>query len=78
MIYVKVCPKDRFVSVKHQDELLDKALRNLRRVWKNTNMDNILRSNESYEKPSAKRRRKKHAAINRHKRAIMESTANDN
>lgn len=66
MIVVKVSQKIE------PTEALNRALKTLSKKWKNSNMDSILRSNESFEKPSAIRRRQKHAAIRRHQKMRQE------
>ena len=49
---------------------IDKALRKLRKINDNCGTVKTLREKEAYEKPTTKRKRKKGAAIARHKREL--------
>ena len=49
---------------------IEKALRKLRKVNDDCGVVKTLREKEAYEKPTTKRKRKKGAAIARHKREL--------
>lgn len=49
---------------------IDKALRKLRKINDDCGTVKALREKEAYEKPTTKRKRKKGAAIARHKREL--------
>ena len=65
-------PKLRGRSVTVQDNNVERALRRLKKKVQASNVLNDLRAKEFYEKPTAKRKRKKSAALNRHRKRLAE------
>ena len=65
-------PKLRGRSVTVQDNNVERALRRLKKKVQASNILNDLRAKEFYEKPTAKRKRKKSAALNRHRKRLAE------
>ena len=59
-------------SVTVSDNNVERALRKLKKKVQSSNILNDLRSKEFYEKPTAKRKRKKSAALNRLRKQLAE------
>lgn len=59
-------------SVIVNDGNIEKALRRFKKKVQNSGVLNDLRAKEFYEKPTTKRKRKKSAALNRHRKQLAE------
>lgn len=59
-------------SVTVQDNNVERALRKLKKKVQASNVLNDLRAKEFYEKPTTKRKRKKSAALNRHRKQLAD------
>ena len=59
-------------SVTVQDNNVERALRKLKKKVQASNVLNDLRAKEFYEKPTTKRKRKRSAALNRHRKQLAD------
>jgi small subunit ribosomal protein S21 len=65
-------PKLRGRSVTVQDNNVERALRKFKKKVQASNVLNDLRAREFYEKPTAKRKRKRSAALNRWQKTLAD------
>jgi small subunit ribosomal protein S21 len=65
-------PKLRGRSVTVQDNNVERALRKFKKKVQASNVLNDLRAREFYEKPTAKRKRKRGAALNRWQKTLAD------
>lgn len=59
-------------SVLVQDNNVERALRKFKKKIQSSNVLNDLRAKEFYEKPTAKKKRKRSAAVNRWQKTLAE------
>lgn len=65
-------PRLRGRSVIVQDNNVERALRKFKKKVQSSNVLNDLRAKEFYEKPTTKRKRKRSAALNRHRKQLAD------
>lgn len=65
-------PKLRGRSVTVQDNNVERAIRKFKKKVQASGLLNDLRAKEFYEKPTAKRKRKKSAALNRWRKQLAD------